>query len=182
MNSRLPPRIQYALGCALVLSLAPRSTFAQLNETPPLAAKHTIEVASPSTTPARATEHTAEVASPAATPAHAATYTGDITPPSVRDTHPPSREPIKTRGASRAPSNHTGVVNLNTATAAELERLPRIGPSRAQAILELRAKLTRFSTVEQLLRVKGIGRATFRKLRPMLVVEGPTTLPERTAR
>jgi competence protein ComEA len=71
------------------------------------------------------------------------------------------------------------VVNLNTATAAELERLPRVGPARAQAILALRAKLTQFSKVEQLLRVKGIGRATFRKLRPLLTLEGPTTLPDR---
>jgi len=84
-----------------------------------------------------------------------------------------------------APSEHAGeslaragVVNINTATAAELERLPRVGPARAQAILALRAKITRFSKVEQLLRVKGIGRATFRKLRPMLALEGPTTLPE----
>ena len=73
----------------------------------------------------------------------------------------------------------TGVVNLNTATAAELERLPRVGPARAQAILALRAKLTQFVKVEQLLRVKGIGRATFRKLRPMLTLTGPTTLLER---
>ena len=73
----------------------------------------------------------------------------------------------------------TGVVNLNTATAAELERLPRVGPTRAQAILALRAKLTQFAKVEQLLRVKGIGRATFRKLRPLLTLSGPTTLLDR---
>lgn len=78
-----------------------------------------------------------------------------------------------------APDAPQGVVNLNTATASELERLPRIGPARAQAILALRAKLSRFSRVEQLLRVKGIGRATFRKLRPMLALDGPTTLPAR---
>ncbi|HET8934975.1 MAG TPA: ComEA family DNA-binding protein [Polyangiales bacterium] len=72
-----------------------------------------------------------------------------------------------------------GVVNLNTATAEELERLPRVGPTRAQAILALRAKLTQFVKVEQLLRVKGIGRATFRKLRPLLTLSGPTTLLDR---
>jgi competence protein ComEA len=72
-----------------------------------------------------------------------------------------------------------GVVNINTATADELERLPSIGPARARAILELRAKLTRFATIDQLLRVKGIGRATFRKLRPLLTLSGPTTLRER---
>ena len=81
--------------------------------------------------------------------------------------------------ASTQAGERTGVVNLNTATAAELERLPRVGPARAQAILALRAQLKRFSKVEQLLRVKGIGRATFRKLRPLLALDGPTTLPER---
>jgi competence protein ComEA len=78
--------------------------------------------------------------------------------------------------ATTQATNSAGVVNLNTANAAELERLPRVGPARAQAILALRAKLTQFSKVEQLLRVKGIGRATFRKLRPLLTVSGPTTL------
>jgi competence protein ComEA len=80
---------------------------------------------------------------------------------------------------SASDSPAPGVVNLNTASAAELERLPRIGPSRAQAILALRAKLTRFSKIEQLLRVKGIGRATFRKLRPLLTLNGPTTLHDK---
>jgi competence ComEA-like helix-hairpin-helix protein len=77
------------------------------------------------------------------------------------------------------PSEQTGVVNLNTASADELERLPRIGAARAQAILALRAQITQFSKLEQLLRVKGIGRATFRKLRPLLTLSGPTTLLER---
>lgn len=75
-----------------------------------------------------------------------------------------------------------GVVNLNTASAEELERLPGIGPTRATAILALRARLGRFARLEQLLRVKGIGRATFRKLRPLLSLTGPTTLPGRTHR
>lgn len=72
----------------------------------------------------------------------------------------------------------TGTVNINTASAAELERLPGIGPSRARAILALRAQLTKFTRLEELLRVKGIGRATFRRLRPMLSLDGATTLRE----
>jgi competence protein ComEA len=75
--------------------------------------------------------------------------------------------------AQRAPN---GVVNLNTASGDELERLPGIGPSRARAILELRARLKRFARVEDLMRVKGIGRATYRRLRPLVTLEGPTTL------
>jgi competence protein ComEA len=69
--------------------------------------------------------------------------------------------------AQQAPSD---VVNLNTASSEELERLPGIGPSRARAILELRARLKRFTRIEDLMRVKGIGRATFRRLRPLLTL------------
>jgi competence protein ComEA len=69
-----------------------------------------------------------------------------------------------------------GVVNLNTANEAELERLPGVGPTRARAIVALRTRLARFTHVEQLLRVKGIGRATFRKLRPLVALQGATTL------
>ena len=69
-----------------------------------------------------------------------------------------------------------GVVNLNTATLEELDRLPGIGPSRARAILELRARIKRFARLDDVLRVRGIGRATFRRLRPLLALEGPTTL------
>ena len=70
----------------------------------------------------------------------------------------------------------SGVVNLNTASGEELERLPGIGPARSRAILELRARIKRFVRLDDLLRVRGIGRATFRRLRPLLTLEGPTTL------
>ena len=186
MNNRLPPRIMYALGCALALSmhsLTPRSTCAQRTET--AANARTGEVQSGSATPETAGVRSDEVASPSTTfaPADAErTGAGDSASSSARNPDAPSRNTASAQSASAQPSEHTRVININTATAAELERLPRIGPARAQAILALRAKLTRFSKVEQLLRVKGIGRATFRKLRPMLTLEGPTTLPERIAR
>lgn len=81
------------------------------------------------------------------------------------------------------PANEVaGVVNLNTASAEELERLPGIGPTRARAILDLRTRITRFTRVEDLLRVKGIGRASFRKLKPWLAVAGPTTLQHAPAK
>jgi competence protein ComEA len=73
-------------------------------------------------------------------------------------------------------ANPTGVVNINTATEAELVRLPGIGPSKAQAILKLRGRMGGFSKVENLLRVRGIGRKTLQKLRPMLTLKGETTL------
>ena len=59
-------------------------------------------------------------------------------------------------------------VYLNEATVDDLRRLPGIGDKRALSILEVRAKLGRFRQVDDLLRVKGIGRATLKKLRPLV--------------
>lgn len=61
-------------------------------------------------------------------------------------------------------------VNLNTATQAELIALPGIGPSMANRILALR-RVQRFSRVEDLLQVRGIGQAKLNKLRPYVTVE-----------
>lgn len=68
-----------------------------------------------------------------------------------------------------------GVVNLNTATPEELRLLPGIGPSRIRNILAYR-KAHPFRTVEELGRIKGIGRKSVRLLRMNLAVGGPTTI------
>lgn len=70
----------------------------------------------------------------------------------------------------------SGTLNLNTATQEELERLPGIGPSKAQRILAWRQRHARFRHVRDLRRVKGFGRKTVLRLAPYLVVEGATTL------
>jgi competence protein ComEA len=59
-------------------------------------------------------------------------------------------------------------VVLNTATEIDLRRLPGIGAKRANAIVALRVHLGRFRAVEDLLKVKGIGRATLKRLRPLM--------------
>jgi competence protein ComEA len=62
---------------------------------------------------------------------------------------------------------------LNTATADELQRLPGIGPKRADAIVALRQRQGRLRQIEDLLKVKGIGRATLRRLRPLVRIDPP---------
>src|SRR3954471_3815784 len=67
-----------------------------------------------------------------------------------------------------------GVVNLNTAVPEMLELLPGIGPAKVHDILWYRQRHP-FRTVDELVRIKGIGRKMVRRLRAHLAVSGPTT-------
>ncbi len=71
-----------------------------------------------------------------------------------------------------------GVINLNTATASELELLPRVGKALSARIIAYRERRA-FTRPTQLRRVKGIGKATYARFAPHLVVEGETTLRRR---
>lgn len=67
------------------------------------------------------------------------------------------------------PSKVLKTVYLNKATLADLQHLPGVGPSMAKKILAARQKLGgRFTTIEQLLDVKGIGAKKFAKMKPYL--------------
>jgi competence protein ComEA len=68
-----------------------------------------------------------------------------------------------------------GQVNLNTATIEQLDLLPGVGPATAAKIVEYRERHT-FHKPSQLMRIKGIGKKTFARLRKYLAVEGDTTL------
>jgi len=61
-------------------------------------------------------------------------------------------------------------LNLNTATAAELEALPGVGPAIAARILEYRQKQGGFKKIEDLMNVRGVGEKMFLSLKPMIVV------------
>lgn len=61
-------------------------------------------------------------------------------------------------------------ININTASLEELEKLPGIGPSKAQAIIDYRTTNGLFKDIEEIKNVKGIGEKTFEKLKDLITV------------
>jgi competence protein ComEA len=61
-------------------------------------------------------------------------------------------------------------VDLNTATSAQLDTLPGVGPATAAAILTYRTRHGRFKSVTELLEVPGIGPAKLEAIRPLVMV------------
>lgn len=61
-------------------------------------------------------------------------------------------------------------ININTASSKELQKLKGIGESKAAAIIQYREEHGGFKTIEEILRVDGIGEATFQKFRDMITV------------
>ena len=64
----------------------------------------------------------------------------------------------------------TMLVNINTATSEELQGLPGVGEATAEAIIEERTANGPFATIEDLMRVSGIGEKKFAKLRSGICV------------
>ena len=78
------------------------------------------------------------------------------------------------RSGGKAP--FTGTVNINTASATDLQALPGIGAKTAALIVEYRQKNGPFKKVEELMNVRGIGEKNFLKLKNRLTV-GTTGKP-----
>ena len=77
------------------------------------------------------------------------------------------------KGAARsttAKPASTAIVNLNTASATDLEGLPGIGAKTAARIVEYRQKNGPFKKVEELMNVRGVGEKNFVKLKPQITV------------
>lgn len=72
-------------------------------------------------------------------------------------------------------------VDLNSATAQELEELPGIGPKLAQEIIRYRETVQPFASPEEVLKIKGFGKGRYEKLRPYLLVNGQLGTPVKSS-
>jgi len=114
-----------------------------------------------------------------------ATALASATAPIPTPDPPPPQGPPQAAPTAPAPapaSNSRATpddpVILNTATVDDFRRLPGVGEKRATAAVALRTRLGgRFHAIEDLLKVKGIGRTTLRRLRPLVRLD-PPPLPE----
>jgi len=84
--------------------------------------------------------------------------------------------PLVAGGQAPAPAASSGasaLVNINTATAEQLNGLPGIGAKMATRIIEYRQKSGGFKKVEELMQIQGIGEKNFLKLKPLNTVGVP---------
>lgn len=96
----------------------------------------------------------------------------EATPAPVLEAPMPVAAPVRRAYRRSVPPARSGPVNLNTATLAQLDTLPGVGPGLAAAIARVRARLGgRFKSVEDLREVQGIGQKRFERLRPLVRVE-----------
>lgn len=140
------------LACIGRFAGAPRGAPAQA----PTFAAAAVESTTPPAPPTPAAS-TAESAAPAPPPVLAPTPTAAPAPAAV----------------ARGRATVDNPVYVNHASTEELRRLPGVGPKRAEAIVALRQRMGHFQRIEDLLRVKGIGRSTLRKWRPLLRLDTP---------
>lgn len=107
--------------------------------------------------------------------------------PHVDETRPPAEPSSHDDVANKVPDDASevadeplsekliGVININTATAEQLQILPRVGVAMSQRIVDYRARRA-FTQPRHLRRVKGIGKATYARFAMHVVVEGETSL------
>ena len=81
-----------------------------------------------------------------------------------------SSRQVYTTAANSVPAS-PDAININTATAAELELLPRIGPKTAEKIIKFREQHGPFRRVEHLMQIRGISEKRFLEIRPHIRTE-----------
>ena len=86
---------------------------------------------------------------------------------------PPAAAAQSAKSSRASKSASTQIVNVNTASAADFEALPGVGPKLAARIIEYRQKNGPFKKVEDLMNVRGLGEKNFLKLKAQLTLGGP---------
>ncbi len=84
---------------------------------------------------------------------------------------PAAQKKAAARSSAKAPVS--GTININTASATELQTLPGIGARTAALIVEYRQKNGPFRKIEELMNVRGVGEKSFLKLKSNLAVGAP---------
>jgi competence protein ComEA len=72
-------------------------------------------------------------------------------------------------GVEAADKSASGLLDINVATMAEFEELPGIGPALARKIVEFRKQNGSFRTVDDLLKIRGIGEKSLARFRDRIV-------------
>ncbi|RXZ77202.1 hypothetical protein EBB07_33550 [Paenibacillaceae bacterium] len=89
---------------------------------------------------------------------------------SAKGGQPEGSEAEPTKDEQMQGVHDSGKIDLNHATAAQLETIPGIGPAKAMAIIEDRRTRGLFQSIEEVTRVKGIGAKMFEKMKDSIVV------------
>lgn len=75
--------------------------------------------------------------------------------------------------------SHQGLLDLNRATDRDFDALPGVGPKLAERIMKYRQSVGLFHSLDELRSVKGIGKKTFERIRPLVTVTPDDGLSER---
>jgi competence protein ComEA len=80
-------------------------------------------------------------------------------------------EVVEKGGISNSTAKDNGKININAATAEELQQIPGIGPAKASAIISYRDEIGEFKNIDDLVNVTGIGKKTVEKMSDFIVVK-----------
>jgi competence protein ComEA len=82
-----------------------------------------------------------------------------------------SQQQVAGAATTSTSENQGSKININTASLAELDKIPNIGPARAADIISYRETKGGFKTIEEMKNIKGIGDKTFESMKNMITID-----------